>query len=188
MIIRIEAFRDFKETRKELLWKAHFHHFKNTKRDTELSLFAIEHKRFLIPTLKEYDNEKSFEQMELLGFPLCNPFDLVEEVLPEHICAVDFKKHLGKQIETFGYLVTIKNSKTSTNQIMNFGTLLDIKGDIIDTVHFPNTVKEFPFRGKGVYRLKGTISEEFGYYFLEVRQMNKLNFKEDVRFSEVKTQ
>ena len=71
---------------------------------------------------------------------------------------------------------------------MNFGTLLDIKGDIIDTVHFPNTVKEFPFRGKGVYRLKGTISEEFGYYSLEVCQMNKLNFKEDVRFSEVKTQ
>jgi hypothetical protein len=33
--------------------------------------------------------------------------------------------------------------------------------------------------------LKGFVSEEFGYYTLEVGKMEKLPFMEDVRFEEI---
>jgi DNA polymerase-3 subunit alpha len=68
---------------------------------------------------------------------------------------------------------------------MNFGTFIDVDGDTIDTVHFPESVRKYPFTGKGIYRLKGFVSEEFGYYSIEVGIMEKLRFIEDVRFEEI---
>ena len=67
---------------------------------------------------------------------------------------------------------------------MNFGTFIDIDGDTIDTVHFPESIRKYPFKGKGIYRLKGFVSEEFGYFSIEVGEMQKLAFIEDVRFEE----
>ena len=47
---------------------------------------------------------------------------------------------------------------------MHFGTFIDQKGNFIDTTHFPYTVKKYPFRGRGVYRIIGKVVEEFGEY------------------------
>ena len=41
--------------------------------------------------------------------------------------------------------------------------------------------------GKGIYRMKGRVTEEFGYYSLEVGQMEKLRLIDDVRFGEQAT-
>ena len=70
---------------------------------------------------------------------------------------------------------------------MNFGTFIDVAGDTIDTVHFPEAVRKYPFMGKGIYRMKGRVTEEFGYYSLEVGQMEKLRLIDDVRFGEQTT-
>ena len=70
---------------------------------------------------------------------------------------------------------------------MNFGTFIDVEGDTIDTVHFPESVRKYPFTGKGIYRMKGRVTEEFGYYSLEVGQMEKLRLIDDVRFGEEAT-
>jgi DNA polymerase-3 subunit alpha len=67
---------------------------------------------------------------------------------------------------------------------MYFGTFIDRNGDILDTVHFPEAARKYPFYGKGIYRLTGVISEEFAYYTIEIGEMLKLAFMEDVRFSE----
>jgi DNA polymerase-3 subunit alpha len=67
---------------------------------------------------------------------------------------------------------------------MFFGTFIDQHGDIIDTVHFPETVRKYPFRGKGIYQLCGIVSEEFEYFTIEIGEMVKQAFIEDVRFTE----
>jgi DNA polymerase-3 subunit alpha len=185
ILIRINALRDFKESRKELLWKAHFWHQNSKPNQKTIELFEVETTNFSIPELSESKYELIFEQMELLGFPLCNPFELLKNEIPKiHAKAIEIKDHLGRIIETYAYLVAIKQSKTQRGEIMNFGTFLDIDGDTLDTVHFPESTRKYPFRGKGIYYLKGFVSEEFGYYTLEVGTMEKLTFMEDVRFDE----
>lgn len=188
LMIRIGALRDFPESRKELLWKAHFYHHSLGKKPKLPELFAVPEKRFKLPELDEQLHEQAFEQMELLGFPLCNPFDLLAYPLPSHTLAAEMPSKFSAVVEMYGYLVSIKNSKTASGTVMNFGTLIDKNGDTIDTVHFPESVRKYPFFGKGVYFLKGRITEEFGYYCLEVGEMRKIPFKEDVRFEELNTQ
>jgi DNA polymerase-3 subunit alpha len=186
IIIRIGALRDFQESRKELLWKAHFFHHHHQSKPTELELFDVKTVSFALPKLEESKFELIFDQMELLGFPLCNPFELLKDKIPNnHLKASEIKNCLGTVIETYAYLVSIKQSKTAQGQTMSFGTFLDIDGETLDTVHFPESLRKSPFKGKGIYYLKGFISEEFGFYTLEVGRMEKLRFIEDVRFEDL---
>lgn len=184
LLIRVGALRDFLEDRKTLLWKAHFYLSKATTKTNQQSLFSTPPLSFQLPQLDEQILELSFEQIELIGFPLCNPFDLLAKPLQEHTLARQLPTSLGLIIELFGYLVTIKTSKTSKGALINFGTLIDVDGDTIDTVHFPEALRKYPFMGKGIYRMKGRVTEEFGYYTLEVGQMEKLRLVDDVRFGE----
>jgi DNA polymerase-3 subunit alpha len=184
LIIRIGGLRDFPETRKELLWKAHLYHNKVKDKEPVPQLFEHEHKQFKLPTLTEQDLELAFEQMELLGFPLCNPFDLLSVQPPPHTMAREVHQHLGLKITTYGYLIALKKSYTSKGDPMYFGTFIDRNGDILDTVHFPEVSLRYPFYGKGVYRISGVITEEFGYFSVEVGELEKHHFMEDVRFSE----
>jgi DNA polymerase-3 subunit alpha len=184
LIIRIGGLRDFPENRKELLWKAHLYHNKVKEKNIVPLLFEQEQKAFNLPTLTESSLELAFEQMELLGFPLCNPFELLGEAIPIHTLSKEVHQFLGLRIITYGYLVALKQSKTGKGEPMYFGTFIDRNGDILDTVHFPETARKYPFYGKGIYQLIGVISEEFGYYTIEIGQMVKLAFMEDVRFSE----
>ena len=62
-----------------------------------------------------------------------------------------------------------------THEHMNFGTFYDVDGDVFDTVHFPNSAKQFPFRGRGFYEMKGKVTEDFGVYAVEVHSMEKLS-------------
>jgi DNA polymerase-3 subunit alpha len=185
LLIRIGALRDFDDDRKTLLWKAHFHHQHQLVKSKTAELFETPFVKHELPILEENSAESTFEQIELLGFSLCNPFDLLDESLPPHTFASELAQHLGTRIEMYGYLVAIKQSRTSKGDIMNFGTFIDQKGDTIDTVHFPESVRKFPFYGKGIYRLVGVITEEFGYFSLEVGQMEKLRLMDDVRFGDV---
>jgi len=184
LIIRIGGLSDFPETRKELLWKAHLYHNKVKDRNPSPQLFEEEQKHFQLPELTEQTLELAFEQMELLGFPLCNPFELLTEKPLPHTPANTLHTHLGLKITTYGYLVAIKKSYTSKGDTMYFGTFIDQQGDILDTVHFPEVAHKYPFYGKGIYQLTGIVSEEFGYYTLEVGMMVKEKFMEDVRFSD----
>jgi DNA polymerase-3 subunit alpha len=73
-----------------------------------------------------------------------------------------------------GHLVTIKYVKTIKKDYMHFATFVDSVGNFFDTVHFPNSVKAYPFRGDGIYLLLGKVMEEFGYLSLEVHKMAKM--------------
>lgn len=182
-IIRINALRDFPETRKQLLWKAQLVASKVPKH-REPTLFEPTKQQVNFPVLEENSYELAFEQLELLGFPLCNPFELLGEVVPTHTPARLIPQSLGLKITTYGYLVALKNSTTQTQLRMSFGSFIDQYGELIDTVHFPETLRKYPFYGKGIYELTGIVSVEFNYYTLEVGHMRKLPFMEDMRFSE----
>jgi len=185
LIIRIGGLADFPEKRKELLWKAHFYHQRSKTPIKTATLFDLEPKPYELPRLEEEQLELAFEQMELMGFPLCNPFDLLAVQPVQHTPASDIFKCLGIRITTYGYLIALKKSRTAQGEHMFFGTFIDLHGDIIDTVHFPFVSRKYPFQGKGIYRLIGVVTEEFGYYTLEVGVLEKQAFKEDVRYAEL---
>ena len=186
LLIRVGALRDFEEGKKELLWRSHFYHNNSKKKHRDPVLFYPPQKQFTLPQLQEAPMEASFEQMELIGFPLINPFSLAKENIPQHVTTEDLPQHLGKSVISFGYLITLKRSKTVNKEYMYFGTFMDVHGEMLDTVHFPYVGKKYPFQGKGIYKIKGVVSEEFGYHTIEVNQMRKVAFLDDPRYTEPK--
>ncbi len=99
------------------------------------------------------------------------------------LLAKDLENHIGSIVMLYGYLVTLKNTRTHKGKRMVFGTFLDSEGPWIDTVHFPPTVQQYPFRAKGIYALHGRVIEEFGFISLEVYTMKKLDYRQDPRYS-----
>ncbi len=184
LLIRIGALRDFPESRKELFWKAYMHHGKVRERQRQPMLFRSEARKFELPELDEDPFEASFEQLELLGFALRNPFDLSSEKPQGDVKVAELKKHCGLIVKMYGYLVAVKKTSTKGGEHMYFGTWLDYNGDFIDSVHFPEFARRYPFQGKGIYELKGVVTEEFGHYTLETGSMRKLAFKQDLRYNE----
>ncbi|MBA4321191.1 MAG: hypothetical protein C0408_00090, partial [Odoribacter sp.] len=80
------------------------------------------------------------------------------------------------------HLVTIKYIKTIKKEWMNFGCFIDAEGDFFDSTHFPQSLKNYPFKGSGTYLLLGKIVEDFGYPSLEVEKLAKLPVKRDIRY------
>ena len=185
ILIRIGAFRGFGVSRKQLLWRAHYRLCKAPSKPMQQGLFVAPVQEFVLPDFEEHPMEEVFDQLDLLGFPLCNPFDLLSEPIPQHTPAAQIPHSRSLHLETYGYLVTVKRSKTSRGDYMHFGTFLDVHGDTLDTVHFPESGRKYPFQGKGIYRLRGVVSEAFDYFSLEVGEMQKLRWMDDVRYAAV---
>jgi len=138
ILIRIDAFRFTGKNKRQLLWEAHLKLSKEKKREiVRNELFAVKRVEYKMPELKVERLEMIFDQIELLGFPLGNPFELLKEKPNNMFLAADMPKHLNKSITILGYMVTIKQTKTSKGDRMNFGTFIDGEGHWIDTVHFP---------------------------------------------------
>ena len=184
-LIRIDALRSLGVPKKELLWKAHQLSHKSPDADIiQTRLFSVDVKDYKLPELVREQHEDAFDQMEILGFPLCNPFELLEDQEYSRLRKCDLSSLLHKTVEITGYLISVKNTSTKKGDRMNFGTFLDLEGQFLDTVHFPDVAKKYPFMGKGVYLLRGKVVEEFGYYSIEVVGMTKLPYISDPRFRE----
>ncbi len=137
-------------------------------------LFNSEPKEYPLPYLERNSLEDAFEEMELLGFPLIDPFLLLETKSRGDTTAGELPKRNGSYVHIIGYLVTTKDTQTLTKKPMHFGTFYDCKGEAFDTVHFPNIALRYPFRGRGFYSIKGKVVEDFGIYAIEVNWMEKL--------------
>ena len=134
-------------------------------------LFYTPPKQFKIPPLECYKNETIFDQLELLGFPIELPFDMVEKRSNKYIKEKEMKKYLNKEITMIGYFISKKTVTTINKQLMYFGTFLDEDGTFLDTIHFPNEAYKYPFTGNGVYLLKGKVTVEFDFYSLKLKQI-----------------
>ncbi|MFT5245381.1 MAG: DNA-directed DNA polymerase III PolC [Litorivivens sp.] len=188
IVVRIGAFRFSGKSKKELLWQSHFLLGKAKKKiNPERTLFYEQPRSFELPELSSDVAEDAFDQMELLGFSLEDPFALLREEKPSTILAADLPNHIGKEVEIAGYLVTVKNTRTHNGKEMYFGTFLDLEGAWLDTVHFPPVAEQFPFRGRGIYVIRGKVIEEFDCINIETTSMEKLAIVEDPRFSDSRT-
>jgi DNA polymerase-3 subunit alpha len=85
----------------------------------------------------------------------------------------------------YGYLVTARDVRTSRGDRMAFGNFVDREGRFLDSVHFPPVLRQYPFRGKGVYRISGIVTEEFDCLSIEAEHLEKLPVAEDARYREV---
>ena len=93
-------------------------------------------------------------------------------------------EHIGREVTIAGYLVTVKETGTVKGDRMLFGCFVDREGQWIDTVHFPPVAKAYPFRGRGVYQMRGTVQEDFGCLNVEVKFLEKLDLQPDPRYDE----
>lgn len=187
ILIRIGAFRFTGRNKRELLWEARFKLGPAPPEDLQQQLFKEPRRQHTLPSLTSSAIEEAFDQMELLGFPLCSPFDLLtpEAALHPGPMARELPTMVGQRVSVQGYLVTAKTTSTVKGERMAFGNFTDREGRFIDTVHFPPVLRQYPFRGKAVYRITGTVTEEFDCVSIEVESMERLAMVEDARYREV---
>lgn len=183
ILIKINAFRFTKINKRELLWEAHLKINKTVIEEEVITLFKTQRINYSTPELPSTDLENAFDAIELLGFPLCNPFFLLEKPSISNLRAKHLNQLENKLIIIEGYLITTKNTKTANGKIMHFGTFLDRDGDFLDTVHFPPIAAKYPFRGKGIYSIIGKVMIEFDCVTIEVSKMERLAIIEDPRYS-----
>ncbi|MCB9188599.1 MAG: DNA polymerase III subunit alpha [Flavobacteriales bacterium] len=191
ILIRVNAFRFSGIGKRTLLWEAHFKLEKNSSKTSETilrDLFKIERPDYQIPQLENSWQEDAFDQMELIGFPLYSPFHLMVEEYEERVFipVKDLSKYIDQVVWVRGYLIHRKRTATKKGEQMFFGTFLDENGEWLDTVHFPQIAKAYPFRGPGIYEVKGKVIEDFGCYSVDAEFMEKSRVMEDPRYTEVK--
>ncbi len=185
ILIRIGAFLFTGRTKKQLLWDIHSIIGANKKTEVRNELFEVSKRNFQLPELYDGKFDDAFDEIEILGFPLCSPFELLktfdfaqgDPTSSIVFCqsANDLKNHLGKIVSIVGYIVTRKYARTKHGDEMNFGTFLDSAGKWIDTTHFPQVVKQYPFTyRRSCYLITGKVVEEFGFYSIDVTAMKHL--------------
>lgn len=184
ILIRINAFRFTGIDKYELLWEAYLKLGKTKAKKLQPQLFKPKHRDFKIPSLLTTELEAAFDQFELLGFPLCSPFNLLAEPPKNENGVRQLHSYIGKYIDIYGYLVTVKNTTTHKGDRMHFATFIDQHGEVFDTVLFPPIAKKYMFRGKGIYRCYGKVVSEFGFLSIEVIKMRKEALIEDPRYAD----
>lgn len=177
LLIRIGAFRFTGKTKQRLLWESLLF-FSSTRARTMHTpdLFDTEPKEYPLPSLEHNPIEDAFDEIELLGFPLGDPFKLVDTNDFGNTVSSELVQRTGEHVTVLGYLVTTKNTRTKNNKPMYFGTLYDRKGEVFDTVHFPDVAVKHPFRGRGFYFIHGKVVEDFGVAMIEVSRLEKVPF------------
>jgi DNA polymerase-3 subunit alpha len=186
ILVRVRAFDVFASNKKELIVKANLmlqrRQVPAGDHPPPPELFVFPRKKWELPQLYHHPIEDAYDDIELIGFPLINPFDLLVDKIEHRAKARDLETYHRKTILIYGYLVTIKNTITIKKDRMQFGTFLDVSGFFFDTTHFPDTVKRWPFQGRGVYKIKGKVTSDFGFYSIEVMAIRKMPIKADPRY------
>ena len=182
LLIRIGALRFTGKSKKKLLWEANMVFSKAPVRKQKSALFTLEQKDWALPDLPDDPVEDAYDQIELLGFSLCPPFELLsEKPLPSELNAVEMEQRPGQRITISGYLISRKQVRTSRGKMMGFVDFVDAEGNYFDVTMFPETYMKYPIMGVGVYRMTGKVSDDFGVPTLEVQSIRRLGYLEDPR-------
>jgi DNA polymerase-3 subunit alpha len=175
LLIRVGAFRFTGKTKQKLLWEAMlFFSSVQAKPVHNEVLFDTEPRNYPLPVLQRNELEDAFDEIELLGFPLCDPFRLLQTTDYGDARASDLPGKINRRVRIVGYVVTTKDTATLKGEPMHFGTFYDAAGEVFDTVHFPDIARTYPFRGRGFYEMHGKVVDDFGVTIIEVSRMEKL--------------
>ncbi|NNV57275.1 DNA polymerase III subunit alpha [Limnovirga soli] len=179
MLVSIGAFRFTGKKKKQLLWEANFLQKKNmTHVPAASSLFADAPFKFQLPAFVDDPLDDLYDELESLDFTLGNPFDLVNDDPHKYHLAKDLPANLNKIVTTLIYFIDYKVVTTIRQERMSFGTFLDVNLDWVDTVHFPESLKNYPIKGRGFYKVTGKVVSDFGVYNIEVHKLYKIGYKE----------
>ncbi|WP_179354379.1 DNA polymerase III subunit alpha [Winogradskyella vidalii] len=181
IFIRIDAFRFTGKTKTELQWQALFKLNAKGGKSNQAKLFKSQHKEFKLPKLDSTWIEDAYDEMELLGFPLCGYFSLIEEKTSNGVFASNMRDHVGKKILIYGSLVTTRYNRTSQGKLMRLSTFVDFAGDYFDAVHFSNVVEKYPINGLGIYACYGIVKERFDFCSISIVFSKKMNLKQNPR-------
>ncbi|MFN8258824.1 MAG: DNA polymerase III subunit alpha [Bacteroidales bacterium] len=183
LLIRIDAFRFTGISKVQMLWQAKMLTSKVKTSVKPGLLFEIPRKNFELPDLNQSKLEDAYDEIELIDFPVSmTMFDMLQTRFRGEVMASEMMGFVGKKVRMLGNLVTMKYVWTVKKDIMHFGTFLDAKGEFFDSVNFPDSLKKYPFKGRGIYLILGIITEEFGYPSITVEKMAKLPFMPDPRY------
>ena len=175
ILIHLGAMRVFCDNKCTMLWESHMYLNKKPVQVNSVNLFPIQQKKFELPVMEYSPISDAYKEIELLGFPVTvSMFDMLQTSFRGELRAKELMQNVGKKVRMVGRMVTIKYVWTSKKEIMHFGTFIDSTGEFFDTVHFPDSLKHYPFKGTGIYLLLGKIVEEFGFPSIEVEKMAKL--------------
>src|SRR5690606_16583558 len=145
MLISIGAFSFTGKSKKKLLWEANFLQKKiKVHAGAGDALFEEEPLNFSLPELPDNRVDDLYDEIELLDFPMSNPFELVDGTGHDYMLAKDLAKNEGKVVTVLGYFIDHKRVRTIKGENMAFGTFLDAHLDWIDTVHFPDSLRYNP--------------------------------------------
>ena len=206
ILIRVGALRFTGRSKPQLLWDLALLHVGPVNAAAMADLFITKVEEPMLPELHHFPLADAYDELDLLGFPLCDPFTLVEYGewssvngewknntrsapftnghSPITILKSEMHQHIGKRVLMLGYMVHVKATDTQRGQRMTFGSFIDTAGDLWDSTQFPSVAARFPFRGRGVYRLTGVVEEEFGHVSLRTQWVEKLPWKPDPRYGE----
>jgi len=174
LLVRVGAFNFTQKNKKELLWEIHTLISPIKRKDTSNELFEVVHKEWKLPNLTSSALDEAFDEIELLGYSLCSPFELLREKITTTLTSKELLNYQNQSVTIVGYLVNTKKTQTSSGNSMYFGTFIDIEGNWIDTVHFPPSARQFPFNGPGCYTITGKVVTEYDFTTIEVEQMKRL--------------
>lgn len=178
LLITINAFRFTGITKRELLIEAYTRMNKTKKTIPAATLFEKSAPpKYTFPPLHFDAREDAWDEIKLLGFPLSSPFLLINDSIIENRnlkLVKDLPKFVGKTVEIIGYLITTKRTSTKHGEPMYLGTFIDMEGNWLDTAHFPAVAKQYRFKGKACYLLKGKVQESFQAHTLIVSEMYHL--------------
>ena len=181
VLIRCGAFRFTGTGKKELLWEAHLL-LNNNKKQGQNSLFENTIKKPMLPKLETSLLEDIYDEIDLIGFPItATMFDLLRSDYRGTVNARDLAIMEGHIVRIVCDFVCDKHVQTKNGQQMKFGTFFDVNGDFVDTVHFPQQLRQYPMQGSGVYLIQGKVVLDFGCPAIEVEKCARMPLKPDPR-------
>ncbi|MFB6258645.1 MAG: DNA polymerase III subunit alpha, partial [Flavobacteriales bacterium] len=182
LLIRVGALRSTGRSRKELLWEKH-RCLEGSSSALSPKLLDTRPETLELPALDEAPYEEAFEEWEILGFPLCSPFELLRTEHRGDVMAWRLVEYEGQRVRIMGIFVSFKPVRTVRKERMGFGAWQDPEGTFFDTTHFPDELRQYPLRGEGCYLIQGKVDLDFGFPSIEVERMAKLPWIADPRTS-----
>ncbi len=187
-LIFVGAFRSFDQAKGQLIIEAKKYFNHEPKEKSPKTLFQVAPKSFSFPEMENDPVEDAFDELEGLGYPVSiSPFDLLKTSFRGDVFVKNMPEQIDKVVRMVGYLVSIKDvpiKKNGRQEMMNFGTWIDVEGGYFDTTHFPQTLKKYPFKGLGCYLLLGQVVEDFDFLSMDILKMERLPMVPDPRYSE----
>ena len=183
ILIFIGAFRFTGKTKNELLVICRLIMVNFKPQDRNMLLLQESVKDYKLPALPRSPFEDSFDEIELLGFPVSvTPFNLLQTAYRGDVMARDLANYHKKQVRMLAYLISRKHVPTKMGD-MYFGTWIDVEGEFFDTAHFADCLQKYPFQGGGCYLLLGQVEVDYHFPTVTISKMAKMPFMPDPRYS-----